>query len=304
MRTCPWVDDVVDVATTSAEWAGEPQRCRELLRFVRRVWPLDLEVLLQPGTLYRYVPSRALSWFSGAPVRWCWEDPTAGIDTGSGFHTRTLAYPNGWHETEKCFQMLSAMGLKPEGRPLETWWNAQDARQGDVLAREARRGRRRLIALGLAAGEPAKRWPHERYLEIIRAVTDREDASFLALGGSDVKASCNWLLERAPSRVTYPSENLGVAWAALSQCDLYIGNDCGLMHMAAAARVPVVAVIGLPEGAPSGTRGHPSHTGPHDTLSRIVRPAKVSGYKLNAAAVSTEAVARATWELLRETTRS
>src|SRR4051812_45012345 len=53
MRTCPWVDDVIDVEMTSGG-IREPRRVFELLRFVKRVWPLDLEVLAQPGTLYWY----------------------------------------------------------------------------------------------------------------------------------------------------------------------------------------------------------------------------------------------------------
>jgi heptosyltransferase-2 len=302
MRTCPWVDEVVDVEMTS-DGFREPKRLHELLRFVKRVWPLELEVLVQPGTLYWYVPSRALAWFSGAPVRLCWEDPDSGVDTGGGFHTHNLAYPNRLHETEKCFRMLEAMGLQGEERRLGTWWTPEDARRGEEIAREARKGRRRLVALGLAASEPLRRWPRQRYLDVIREVESRRgDVAFLALGGPDVVETCRWLSERAPEVVTYPGDRLplGVIWAAIAQCDLYVGNDTGLMHMAAAARIPVVVVIGVAIGAPPGTRGHPSQTGPYDTLSRVVRPpaGTLSDTELDTALVPAEAVATATLELL------
>lgn len=272
MRTCPWVDDVIDVEMTSGGFR-EPKRLFELMRFVKRVWPLDLEVLLQPGTVYWYAPSRALAWFSGAPVRVCWEDPDAGVDTGTGLHTHNLPYANYLHETEKCFRMLEVIGLKAEARRLDTWWTSEDARRANEVVRDARNGRRKLIALGLGASEPPRRWPPERYLDVIREVAAQGDVAFLALGGSDVVDSCRWLSAQAPGVVTYAGDRLplGVVWAAIAQCDLYLGNDSGLMHMAAAARIPVVVVNGVADGAPPGTRGE-SQTGPYDTVSRVVRP--------------------------------
>ena len=274
MKTCPWVDDVVDVDVTLDGDFREPKRIYELLRFVKRVWPLELEVLIQPGSLYQYVPSRALAWFSGAPVRLCWEDPYAGVDTGGTLHTHNLPLHNDRHETEKCFQMLDAMGLESNTRRLDTWWTSDDGRRGEEIARVARNGSPKLVALGLAASEKRKRWPEQRYLQVIRDVARRGDTAFLALGGTDVAQTCRWLAEQAPGLVTYPGDGLplGVIWAAIAKCDLYVGHDTGLMHMAAAARLPVVVVIGVADGAPPGTRGDTSQTGPYDTPSRIIRP--------------------------------
>jgi ADP-heptose:LPS heptosyltransferase len=302
MRTCPWVDSVVDVDTTSSGALSDPKRGFELLRFIKRIWPLELEILIQPGTVYWYVASRSLAWFSGAPVRLCWEDPDAGVDAGAEFHTHTLHYPNSLHETEKCFRMLETIGLAPEGRRLETWWTPDNARSGDEIARNARNGRRKLIALGLAASEERKRWPKERWLEVIRDVSAQNDVAFLAFGGTDVAETCRWLIERAPGKVAYAGNELplGDLWNAISRCDLFVGNDTGFMHMAAAARVPVVVVIGVPQGAPAGTRGDVSQTGPYGTVSKVVRPTAtgLAFAELNAALVSADAVTQATLDLL------
>ena len=303
MRTCPWIDDVVEFDMTPLhDRFREPKRLFELMRFMKSVRPLDLEVVLQPGTIGWYRPSRALAWFSGAPVRWCWEDPDLGVTTGAELHTRSLPFPTRLHETEKCFRMLEAFGLEDENRRLDTWWTSDDAHRGEAIARDARKGRRCLIALGLAASEPSKRWPRERYLDAIREIGAQRDAAFIALGGPDVSETCRWLAEQVPGAVTYAGDRLplGVVWAAIARCDLYLGNDTGLMHMAAAARVPVVVVIGVPEGAPVGTRGDMSRTGPYDTLSRIVRPSaqEPASTGMHIERVSSDAVTAATLELL------
>ncbi len=304
MRTCPWVDEVVDIELAFPARFYEQRRVLRLFHFARRrLWPLELEVLLQPGTFYWYFKSRALAWFSGAPVRMCWEDPAWGVDTGARFHTHVLPYPQGWHETEKCFRMLEAMGLKPEGRRLDTWWTEAEADQAARFALKIRAGHRRLVALGLACSEEPRRWPPERYLEVIRRTAQQEDVVFMALGGCDVADTCAWLATQAPGLVTYLGQDLplGVIWAAIAKCDLYLGNDTGFTHMAAAARVPVVDIRGLPIGARLGTRGDPSHTGPHDTVCRIIRPPSGTPPEapLDARLVPVAPVLAATLELLR-----
>ena len=302
MRTCPWIDDVVEVDVTSpADRFREAKQLVELIRFMKRVWPLDLEVVVQPGTFRSYRSSRALAWFSGAPVRLCWEDPRPAVDTGGQLHTHSLPYPNSWHQTEKCFRLLEVMGLEAKNRRLATWWTPDDARQGEEIAREARKGKRYLVALGLAASLPSKRWPRERYLEVIRDVLASRDAGFLALGGPDVADTCGWLAEQVPEAVTYAGKQLPLSaiWAAIASCDLYLGNDTGFMHMAAAARVPVVVVVGVPEEGP-GSRVDSLPTGPYDTVSRVVRPPAGTPFRAerDAALVPVDAVAKATLELL------
>lgn len=310
MRTCPWVDEVLDVAVTTSGRFREPKRLWSMFEFVRRVWPLRLEAVLQPGTLFEYVPSRTLAWFSGAPTRVCWEDSHAGVDTGGRLHTRVLDFPNQWHETDKCFRMLEAVGLEAEGPRLETWWTPEDAGRADAWAQSARKGRSELIAIGLGASEARKRWPPERYLELVRRVRATRDAAFLVLGGPDVAASCRGLAEDAPDDVTWLGDRLplGAVWATLAKCDLFVGNDTGFMHMAAAARIPVVAVIGLSPNAPPGLPRAPSSTGPltSHTVARVVLPPSDTPAEapLNAALVPVEPVVEAALELLRSATRA
>lgn len=303
MRTCPWVDEVVDLELTFPVSWYEWRRMLQLFRFARtELWPRDLEVLLQPGTLYWYFPSRALAWFSGVPVRMGWEDPDCGVDTGGSFYTHNLPFANGLHETEKCFRMLEAMGLRAEGRKLDPWWTTEDATDGKALIDAARRGCRKIIALGLACSEEPRRWPIERYRDVVLELLNLEEVAFLVFGGKDVQVDCAWLAAEIPGRVTYSGadRSLGCLWAAIAGCDLYLGNDTGFMHMAAAAKVPVVAIFGVPIGARSGTRGDPAHTGPHDTRCCVVRPPEgtPSHWELDAKLVTTQSVLIACKQML------
>jgi heptosyltransferase-2 len=55
---------------------------------------------------------------------------------------------------------------------------------------------------------------------------------------------------------------LGEAMALIKCCELFITNDSGLMHVAAALNVPLIAIFGST---------NPDTTGPWNPKSRIVR---------------------------------
>ncbi len=303
MKTCPWVDEVVHVENTFPKRFNDLRRVMQMLRFARReLWPRELEVLLQPGTHHCYSHARALAWLSGAPFRMCWEDPGGGVDAGGRFHTHCLPFPNTMHEADKCFEMLQALGLKPEGRRLDTWWTAEEERLADGIVGEMRGTNCKVVALGVASSEVARRWPRENFLKVVREIRRRGNVAFLVFGGPDVRETCEWMIAQEGDSVRYVGarESLGTNWAGIAKCDLYLGNDTGFTHMAAAARTPVVDIRGLSPNAPRGTRGDPLTTGPYDTLSRVVRPPvdTPGGPTLDASLVRVESVLAATLDLL------
>jgi heptosyltransferase III len=99
---------------------------------------------------------------------------------------------------------------------------------------------RAVIALAPGASTEAGRWPLERYRALASALLNAlPEARLLVVGGEDASAA----LEPDP-RVVDWSERLSV-WEsaeALRRCALFVGNNSGPMHLAAAAGVRCVAV--------------------------------------------------------------
>jgi ADP-heptose:LPS heptosyltransferase len=95
-----------------------------------------------------------------------------------------------------------------------------------------------------------RRWPRESYLEICVRLTRNLRATIAVVGGHEEEAEVRWLTQRLlrlcpDARV----ENLGGCGLnrllnVYAGADLYIGNDSGLMHLAVAVGLPVVAVFG------------------------------------------------------------
>jgi heptosyltransferase-2 len=91
-----------------------------------------------------------------------------------------------------------------------------------------------------------KCWDKDNFVAIIRRLGDEHpDARFLLVTGPADEEVNQYILQHADSRVLLVREaNLRRAVAILSHCRVFLSNDSGVMHLAAAAGVPVVGLFG------------------------------------------------------------
>lgn len=91
-----------------------------------------------------------------------------------------------------------------------------------------------------------KCWPKEKFVELIRALSQAHtDARFLVFSGPSDREVNGWILQQVRERVHLVERpNLREALALLRRCRVFVSNDSGLMHLAAAVGVPVVALFG------------------------------------------------------------
>jgi ADP-heptose:LPS heptosyltransferase len=126
-----------------------------------------------------------------------------------------------------------------------------------------------ILAIGPAANWIGKTWPVERFaltaVQLMEKGAPFADGRLLILGGPD-----DWRAAE-PMRRSIPRErwidmtgqaDLLTAYAALKHARLFIGNDSGLMHLAAAAGAPTLGLFG-----PSDERLY----GPWGENTRVVR---------------------------------
>jgi ADP-heptose:LPS heptosyltransferase len=150
------------------------------------------------------------------------------------------------------------LGLSPP--PLPVAWTAPS---DEAFAAGVLPGRPWLV-LGPTANWAEKVWPAERFVAVAQALTEAggalAGARIAVLGGPgagerDMAAP---VLRALPGAVDLVGTlSLPQAAAVLRRAALYIGNDSGLMHLAAAAGAPVVGVFGQSDAreyGPSGPR--------------------------------------------------
>ena len=106
-------------------------------------------------------------------------------------------------------------------------------------------GLRVAIAAGASYGS-AKCWPPERFAELatrLQAENNADVILFGAAGEAAVSRAIAARMKNAPIDLTGKT-SIAELPALLSRCQLFIGNDSGAMHVAAAVGLPVVAVFG------------------------------------------------------------
>ena len=126
---------------------------------------------------------------------------------------------------------------------------------GEDERREARARTRDLadgfLAVHPGSGSPAKNWPAERFADVARRLSGGRPW-LLVLGPAEAQTA-EW-----PGAVVAREWPLRLLGAALSRAGLFLGNDSGVAHLAAASGAPTLTLFGPTDPAlwaPVGSLG-------------------------------------------------
>jgi len=145
----------------------------------------------------------------------------------------------------KVIENATTLGLDPPPAP-HIWLDAEASKQAAVLLPAARA----LLAFGPAANWPPKQWPVERFAALAQKLTATggllAGAAVVIIADTHERAQLAPLLRAIPDaeRVELFGRGLLTAAAAIKQCKLFVGNDSGLMHLAAAVGTPTLGLFG------------------------------------------------------------
>lgn len=155
------------------------------------------------------------------------------------------------HATELYARSLRPLGVERPGRLRVSLSPGARTRAAEVLAG----ARAPAVALAPGARWPTKRWAAERFAAVAGALAAQGASVVLAGGPTDAEALAAFRAAcRVPIAADLSSLPLDALGAALAQVKLLVACDSGLVHLAAAAGTPVLALFGPTAPARWGPR--------------------------------------------------
>jgi lipopolysaccharide export system permease protein len=145
----------------------------------------------------------------------------------------------------KVIENAAAFGMKNPPAP-HIWLDRKAQKEAGELLPAVRP----LLALGPAANWPCKQWPIERFATLAQRLTGETGplagASVLVIADHHERPQLMTLLHALPPerKIEILGRDLLTVAACLKECRLFIGNDSGLMHLAAAVGISTLGLFG------------------------------------------------------------
>ncbi|MEC7490515.1 MAG: glycosyltransferase family 9 protein [Pseudomonadota bacterium] len=153
-------------------------------------------------------------------------------------------------------ELADLAGIFPPPNPTLWLSNTACSAAADLIPAEIP-----VLAVGPTANWGGKIWPADRFAELVSRVIDPAGllpgARVAVLGHEVERKLAAVLLDRIPTCqvIDLIGKPLSIAAACIKQCTMYIGNDSGLMHIAAASGTPTLGLFGPSSEARYGPWG-------------------------------------------------
>lgn len=201
-----------------------------------------------------------LALAAGARVRVGFaERPAKGVA-----YTVQLAPAAGLHDVEQNLRLLDALGV-PRPRVVAPWvpLSDDDRAFADGFISTARLDAGRPVAAlhpGGAAMGLFRRWPRENFEELAGRLRRDLGLGVVLVGDASERAMLEGIARAAGEGVAVAAgPPLRHIAAVIAMCRVFVGNDSGPLHIAAALGVPVVGIYGPTNDVRTAPYG-PEHT--------------------------------------------
>jgi len=150
------------------------------------------------------------------------------------------------HEVERKLAALAPLGIHV-GRPSPSLRIPRPAFESARLLLEEAGicDTDEMVGINPGAFLATRRWPVERFERLAAELTENGRRALLVTGGEQERGLVARVANKAGGRAVRAAGRPLLELAALiAKCRLFVTNDTGAMHIAAARDVPVVAIFG------------------------------------------------------------
>ncbi|MBQ6296370.1 MAG: glycosyltransferase family 9 protein [Selenomonadaceae bacterium] len=254
VELCPYVNEVlvfdIKILKSRLSTMLEP-----LAVFCRNnFWRRKFSIAFSPQWGSDNLPGLLMCWLSGARERvgfgtnpyqsWLGKPTEKESRYDNFLLTKNIVTPkSAITEVEHHFYLLEAVGLKVNQTHMELWFGEADFLYICELLKDIPSTSKKVL-LGLGAGGENRKYPITKYLIALKELA-KKDLVFVIVGGKSEVDDAEFIEKNLPAGKVLnlaDKTTLRETEAIISQMDYYLGNVTGIMHMAAAAQIPVLTI--------------------------------------------------------------
>jgi len=200
--------------------------------------------------LHSFSETNLMGFFSGAPKRLFSRRPGRSLDFLANFDSKPPVDSNDpkQHMVDRYLDVLIPLGIKDASRVPRLMTHEEDGRAVDAMLRKARADAGApLVGLFPGAGHPGRCWPLEKFAQLADSLVRNDAVRPIVFVGPEERNVAQRVRTSFPPECVI-LEKLSVPQLAAAQARLavFVSNDTGPVHIAAAVGTPIVVLIDLP----------------------------------------------------------
>ena len=248
-KNCPYVDKIIIL------YDGIKGVHNFITFCYNEIWPEHFDLAISLGYICM-VPMSYVMLACGVPVRYGYK-----VDVDRKYYIHGNAYNrllNQFKPLEKYifshvadhsydlmetvdryFYLIEQQTHKPAvNRELEVWLDTKTIEK--MKQRLQPYSKNKLIVIGIGGSDPNKRYSIDQLIEVLNMIKENFSDELVIIGGRKEIKDAQKISKHVKCLNLVGKTSALESAAALSQSDMYLGNDTGMMHVAAALKVPVV----------------------------------------------------------------
>src|SRR5688572_8952138 len=241
-----YANDILEVDRVALRDGPKLISIGKIAKLVSRVRKAKFDLVID---LHSYYETNLLGFLSGAPQRLYARRENRSLDYLANFKPRPQKETSATHLVDRYLQLLKPLGVEnaPRTPALKTNPTADFAVEA-LLKKEKAQSGELLVGFFPGAGHVGRMWPLEKFAEVVDYLIRNDRVRVIVFAGAGERGRIPQMRAISPpttilfDRLTIPQ--LASAQARLT---LYISNDTGPAHIAAAVGTPVVVMLDRPD---------------------------------------------------------
>jgi ADP-heptose:LPS heptosyltransferase len=195
--------------------------------------------------LHSLSETNLLGYLSGAGKRLYARRPGRSLDYMANFRPAPPIEDRKKHATERYLDVLAPLGIGEVSRVPRLPVREEDARAVAEMLRKAKaEATGPSVGIFPGAGHPSRRWPIERFAQLAWMFERNDSVRTLLFAGPEERALVREARKQfPPSTVVLDKLTVQQLAAAAAPLSVFVSNDTGPMHVAAAVGTPVVILM-------------------------------------------------------------